>query len=103
MARTGRFGSQEDASDGPDREARRRIAVEARRLNQHWERRGIRPRVERVRSKYPEWWLVLVDRIAHGLSSDHAEELRKRVPRDESWDKIVIVSPMDASKYFELI
>lgn len=60
-------------------------------------------KVARVRSRYPEWWLVFVDRVGHGLSPEHAEELRRLLPRDKAWDRIIVVSPTDASRFFELI
>jgi hypothetical protein len=59
-------------------------------------------KIEAVRSKYPEWWLALVDHIGHGLTADGRERLRELVQLDQSWDKVVLVSPLDASKGFDL-
>jgi hypothetical protein len=59
-------------------------------------------KVSRVRSKYPEWWLALVDEIGYGLDEFDREQLRKLVQLDHSWDKIILVNPLDHRRAFEL-
>ena len=60
-------------------------------------------KVARVRSRYPEWWLALVDTIGYG---DHDEseraDLRRLIQMADQWDKILLVSPLDPTKGFEL-
>ena len=48
-------------------------------------------KIERVRYRYPEWWLALVDYI--GLETRDYDELRKIVRLEQSWDKILIINP----------
>jgi hypothetical protein len=60
-------------------------------------------KVARVRARYPEWWLALVDRIGYELSTGDALELQQLVPRDKAWDKVIIVSATDPGKFVELI
>jgi hypothetical protein len=59
-------------------------------------------KVSRVRSKYPEWWLALVDEIGYGLDEFDREQLRQLVQLDHSWDKIILVNPLDHRRAFEL-
>ncbi|MFZ3115077.1 MAG: hypothetical protein WA133_03795 [Syntrophales bacterium] len=55
-----------------------------------------------VRAKYPEWWLVLVDRIGYGIDERDHEEVRQLFQFEHSWDKIVLVNPLDATQGYEL-
>lgn len=61
-------------------------------------------KVARIRSKYPEWWLVLVDYIGYGiLDGSDREQLRERVRRiKHDWDKIILVNPLNSADAFEL-
>jgi hypothetical protein len=45
-------------------------------------------KVSAIRWKYPEWWLVLIDRISYGA------EDALQVP-SHTWDKIVLINPLD--------
>jgi hypothetical protein len=55
-------------------------------------------KVARARHKYPEWWLVLVDRIGYGLTGSDVEHLRQLLQLDHSWDKIILINPLDATE-----
>lgn len=55
-----------------------------------------------VRSRYPEWWLVLVDHVAHGLSREDQAEFRRTMHIAQDWDRIVVMNPLDPLDYFEL-
>jgi len=59
-------------------------------------------KIECVRSKYPEWWLVLVDHIGYGIDKRDYEELRQLFQFEHSWDKIVLVNPLNAKQGYEL-
>lgn len=48
------------------------------------------------RSKYPEWWLLLVDHIA--LARDDAD-VREHYSRPVEWDRIVLISPSGDRAY----
>ena len=60
-------------------------------------------KIARVHHKYPEWWLVLDDRIGYGvLDEDDRRELRKLVQIDPCWQKVILVNPLNPSSGFEL-
>jgi len=60
-------------------------------------------KVERFRSKYSEWWLVLIDHIGHAhLESHELDTLRQHVRRPPEWDKIVLVSPLALDHAIEI-
>jgi len=46
-----------------------------------------------IREKYPEWWLVLIDRINFG----DKEALQVS---DHNWDKIILIDPDDHTRAF---
>jgi len=54
------------------------------------------------RSRYPEWWLVLIDQVAYGLTEHDRQQFRQNTRIEHDWDKIIIVSPIDHSYYFEM-
>jgi hypothetical protein len=54
------------------------------------------------RHRYSEWWLALVDYIGYGLSQQDQEDFKSSNRLVHSWDKIVIVSPMNPNKWFEI-
>jgi hypothetical protein len=60
-------------------------------------------KISRVRSRYPEWWLALDDRIGYGsLDANDREQLRTVFKAEAPWSRIILVSPMDASRAFDL-
>lgn len=59
-------------------------------------------KVSRVRHKYAERWLALVDHIGYGLSGPDREDLRELVQMDRLWDKIILVNPLNPKSGFEL-
>jgi hypothetical protein len=59
-------------------------------------------KVSGVRSKYPQWWLALVDHIGHGLDEFDREMFRDQVSIEHNWDKIIIIDPRDPKRYFEI-
>lgn len=60
-------------------------------------------KVARVRSKYPEWWLAVVDLIGWGtLDPSEQDQLRAVFEVKDPWDKIIIVSPHDPTRGFAL-
>ncbi len=52
-------------------------------------------KVSAIRSKYPEWWLVLIDHINYG-----EQETIQTPPHD--WDKIVLIDPLSHTQALEL-
>jgi len=59
-------------------------------------------KVAPYRSRYPEWWLVLIDQVAYGLPDHNRQQFRQNTRIEHDWDKIIIVSPIDHSHYFEM-
>ena len=60
-------------------------------------------KVAKVHHKYPEWWLVLEDRIGYGaLDKSDRDQLRKLVRADGYWTKIILVNPLNPASAFEL-
>jgi hypothetical protein len=58
-------------------------------------------KVARVRSRYPEWWLALVDTIGYGHHDDSERaDLRRLIQVNDEWDKIILVSPLDPTQGF---
>jgi hypothetical protein len=52
-------------------------------------------KVALVRSKYPVWWLILVDHISFGLDADDRAALRQLATVDHSWDKIIVIGTLE--------
>jgi hypothetical protein len=55
-----------------------------------------------VRSKYEAWWLLLVDHVAYGLSDFSRTQFRQSVHIEHDWDKVIVVSPLNHTYYFDL-
>lgn len=51
-------------------------------------------KIARFRKKYPEWWLLLIDRIGYGAW----EPIRVQ----HNWDRVVLLDPQNPSRTFEL-
>jgi len=50
------------------------------------------------KSKYPKWWLVLVDFIIDGRPAD-GQTLQLPHP---DWDRVIIIHPVDYSRAYEV-
>ena len=59
-------------------------------------------KVARFRRRYSEWWLILVDHLAYGMSEDSRRMFRESVSIQHNWDRITVVSPLDPACYFDL-
>jgi hypothetical protein len=59
-------------------------------------------KLAKVRLKYPEWWLVLVNRIDPGLDAEDRKQIQARVPRQQDWAKVIVVNSNDHTRAFEL-
>jgi hypothetical protein len=58
-------------------------------------------KIARVKNNYQEWWLVLTDHIGLGLDEDDKQQFLTHAKRPAGWDKIVVVSPSDPTKWLE--
>lgn len=59
-------------------------------------------KIEKVRSKYQTWWLALVDHIGYGLDDFDREQFKTSVCVQHSWEKILIVNPLDCRQWLEI-
>jgi len=59
-------------------------------------------KIARVRHKYPEWWLVLVDRIGYGVDECDRTLFREHLKVEHNWDKVVLLNPLDPRSAFEI-
>jgi hypothetical protein len=59
-------------------------------------------KVTRVRHKYPEWWLILIDYIGFGVEECDKKSYREQLAIEHNWNKIVLVNPLNPSSGFEL-
>jgi len=59
-------------------------------------------RIAPVRHKYPEWWLVFVDRIGFGV--DGCDELlfRAHLAVEHDFQRVILLDPLDATRAFEV-
>lgn len=58
-------------------------------------------KIEKFRSKYPAWWLVLVDHLHFGREDyDHAQ-VRKNAQEIGAWNKVVVINAESSNLVFE--
>jgi len=51
-------------------------------------------KIQEYRSKYSEWWLLLIDYIGYGLSERDLAQLREIDLIEHTWDKVILVAPL---------
>ncbi|PCJ30168.1 MAG: hypothetical protein COA90_10080 [Gammaproteobacteria bacterium] len=59
-------------------------------------------KISAFKSNYDEWWLVLVDHIGHGLDAFDRKQFHEHVSIDHSWDRVIIIDPLDENNWFEM-
>lgn len=60
-------------------------------------------KVKNYRNKYSEWWLAVVDTIGYGLTDDLDLKQFYDLPKLEyQFDRLLLVSPLDPSKFIYL-
>ena len=59
-------------------------------------------KIARVRNKYQEWWLILIDYIGYGVDDCDRKLYREHLGIDHNWDKIILVNPLNPCSAFEL-
>jgi hypothetical protein len=60
------------------------------------------PKISSIRSKYPNWWFILVDYIGNGLSLEDQLQLRNLPKIQHNWSKIILVNPRAPHDAFEI-
>ena len=59
-------------------------------------------KIAKVRHKYPEWWLLLVDRIGYGVDDCDRGLYREQLRINHGWDKVILLNPTDYRSAFEI-
>ena len=59
-------------------------------------------KIEKYKSKYKEWWLVLPDHIAYSLDNLDRAQFREYIKIEHSWDKIILINPLNVDSSFEI-
>jgi len=60
-------------------------------------------KIRPFRSKYSEWWLVLIDHIGYAhLEAHELEAVRDNVVHPPEWEKIVLVDPLQPTNGIEV-
>lgn len=59
-------------------------------------------KIVNFKSKYPRWWLVLVDHVSFGTDENDRRQLRETGTFVHTFDKVFIVNPHRIDDYFEL-
>ena len=59
-------------------------------------------KISNVKSRYPVWWLALVDHIGFSLDDFERELFIEKVSIDHDWDKILVIDPHNALRYLEV-
>lgn len=59
-------------------------------------------KVAKVRHKYGQWWLPLVDNIGYGLDNFDRKMFRDQVSIEHDWDKIILIDPHEPTRSFEI-
>ncbi len=59
-------------------------------------------KIENVKTKYNEWWLVLINHITVMMSESDEKRLIEEFKMEHDFDKVIIVNPFKPSKWFEI-
>jgi hypothetical protein len=59
-------------------------------------------KIKSYKSKYPQWYLMLIDHIGYGLREDDVSQLKEAFRNEHDWDKIILVNPLNPSQGVEL-
>lgn len=54
------------------------------------------------RTKYPEWWLVLIDHVVYGFDPLDWKQFKDSPRITHSWDRVVLLDPSSSDRLFEL-
>jgi hypothetical protein len=59
-------------------------------------------KVSRVRGRYPEWWLVLVDYITDGIDLEGRNAVGHSLNLLHDWDKVLLLEPSAGAEAIEI-
>ncbi len=60
-------------------------------------------KISKYKSRYPEWWLALVDTIGYGFSSNDLAQFKQLPLLNTDFDKVLLISPLDHTRGFTII
>lgn len=52
--------------------------------------------------KYKEWWLILVDHVAYGMSNFARNMFYENVKIQHNWDRVTLIDPINPARYFNI-
>lgn len=58
-------------------------------------------KMARVKDRYPEWWLLLVDRIGPRLNASERNDLPNHI-EIAPWDRVILLDPEDPARALQL-
>lgn len=58
-------------------------------------------KIEKYKSKYKEWWLVLPNYIHYEMENEDIEQFNTHVKFQHDWDKVVMFNPLDVSNWMD--
>jgi hypothetical protein len=59
-------------------------------------------KVAPYRTRYPEWWLVLVDYIGYGLDAFDQQLFHDQIKIAHTWDRLLVIAPSGTPRGFEI-
>lgn len=59
-------------------------------------------KIKDYRDRYPSWWLVLVDHIAHGFEESEKNEVKSMIRSNTSWDKIIVLDSLSGNSILQI-
>jgi hypothetical protein len=59
-------------------------------------------KISKVRAKYPQWWLILVDHIGYSLDDFERDIFHDQVKVKHDWNKVILIDPRDGLRSFEI-
>jgi hypothetical protein len=58
-------------------------------------------KIEKYKSKYEQWWLVLPNYICYGMENEDKEQFNAHIKFQHDWDKVVMFNPLDVSNWMD--
>lgn len=58
-------------------------------------------KIEKFKSKYKEWWLVLPNYICYEMNEDDVKQFNTYIKFQHDWDKVVMFNPQDISNWMD--
>jgi hypothetical protein len=59
-------------------------------------------KIEKHKSKYSQWWLLLPNYIGYGMSDRDREQWNQYIRLEYDWDRVVIFNPLNISNWMDI-